>query len=97
MKVLFLALSSPTSNICVPIWQENGKLLFPVLPTLVNSLTIQTRQDSATLPNKSFSGLELMCFMYAGFKMFAPDHDVNPELDEPYAIALSLFHEGRLG
>ena len=50
-----------------------------------------------SLPNKSFSGLELMCYMYAGFKMFAPDHDVNPELDEPYGIALALFHAGGLG
>ena len=43
------------------------------------------------LPDESFSGLHLMCLMFAGFKRFAPEHDVDMNLEEPFLTALQLF------
>ena len=43
-------------------------------------------------PGESFSGLQLMCLMYAGFKRIAPDQDTGIELNEPWITALELFN-----
>jgi tetratricopeptide (TPR) repeat protein len=43
------------------------------------------------LPGESFSGLHLMCLMFAGFKRFAPEHDVDMNLEEPFLTALQLL------
>ncbi len=34
-----------------------------------------------SLPDEKFSGLHLMCLMYAGFKRIAPDHDLHMDLN----------------
>lgn len=39
----------------------------------------------------AFSGLQLMCLMYAGFKRIAPDQDVGMDLHEPFITAVELF------
>lgn len=44
------------------------------------------------LPGETFSGLELMCLMHAGFKRLAPDEDSGMNLDEPFLTALELFN-----
>ena len=46
-----------------------------------------------SLPDESFSGLQLMCLMFAGFKRIAPDQDVGMDLNEPFLTALQLFNE----
>jgi tetratricopeptide (TPR) repeat protein len=46
-------------------------------------------------PEESFSGLQLMCLMYAGFKRIAPDQDTGMDLNEPWLSALGLFNAGR--
>ena len=43
------------------------------------------------LPGEKFSGLQLMCLMFAGFKRIAPEHAVDMELEEPFLTALELF------
>jgi Flp pilus assembly protein TadD len=43
-------------------------------------------------PEESFSGLQLMCLMYAGFKRIAPDQDTGMDLNEPWLSALGLFN-----
>jgi len=43
-------------------------------------------------PGESFSGLQLMCLMYAGFKRIAPDQDTGMDLNEPWITALELFN-----
>ncbi len=43
-----------------------------------------------TIPNRKFSGLHLMCLMFAGFKRVAPEHDVGMDLNEPFLTALQL-------
>jgi cytochrome c-type biogenesis protein CcmH/NrfG len=48
----------------------------------------------ATLPDKVFSGLQLMCLMFVGFKRFAPELDSGMDLDEPFSAALEMFQSG---
>ena len=50
-----------------------------------------------SLPDEKFSGLHLMCLMYAGFKRIAPEHDVQMDLNEPFLIALEMFEKGQTG
>lgn len=42
-----------------------------------------------SLPGK-FSGLQLVCMMYAAFKVFAPDQDIGFDLIREYAVAQTL-------
>ena len=44
------------------------------------------------LPGETFSGLELMCLMHAGFKRLAPEQDTGMDLEEPFLTALELFN-----
>ena len=44
-------------------------------------------------PGESFSGLALMCLMYAGLQRLAPaEADTGMDLHEEFAMALSLYH-----
>jgi len=45
-----------------------------------------------TLPGETYSGLHLMCLMFAGFKRFAPEHDVEMDMEEPFLTALQMFN-----
>ena len=45
-----------------------------------------------TLPGETFSGLQLMCLMHAGFKRIAPEQDTGMDLDGPFLQALALFN-----
>ena len=45
------------------------------------------------LSGQTFSGLHLMCLMFAGFKRVAPELDAGMDLEEPFLAALQL-HEG---
>jgi hypothetical protein len=44
-----------------------------------------------SIPDETFSGLQLMCLMHAGFKRVAPDMDTGIDLEEPWHQALALF------
>jgi tetratricopeptide (TPR) repeat protein len=46
-----------------------------------------------SLPDESFSGLHLMCFMHAGFQQIAPEHDTGMDLAEPFLTALELYQQ----
>jgi hypothetical protein len=50
-----------------------------------------------SLPGEKFSGLHLMCLMYAGFKRIAPEHDLQMDLNEPFLSALEMFQKGETG
>ena len=50
-----------------------------------------------SLPDEQFSGLHLMCLMYAGFKRIAPEHDLHMDLEEPFLDALEMFQKGETG
>ena len=47
-----------------------------------------------SLPDETFSGLQLMCLMFAGFKRIAPDQDVAMDLEEPFLKALQMYQSG---
>jgi hypothetical protein len=46
-----------------------------------------------SISDRSFSGLHLMCLMYAGFKRVAPEHDVGMDLNDPFLTAISLHNK----
>jgi hypothetical protein len=50
-----------------------------------------------SLPGEKFSGLNLMCLMFAGFKRIAPEHDLRMDLEEPFLEALEMFQKGEAG
>jgi Flp pilus assembly protein TadD len=50
-----------------------------------------------SLPDEKFTGLHLMCLMYAGFKRIAPEHDLQMDLNEPFLAALEMFQKGETG
>ena len=47
------------------------------------------------IPNRKFSGLHLMCLMYAGFKRTSPEHDLGMDLNDPFLTAIQLHERGR--
>ena len=51
------------------------------------------KYELRSIPDRKFSGLYLMCLMYAGFKRVAPEHDVGMDLNEPFLAALSLYEK----
>ncbi len=44
----------------------------------------------------SFTGLQLVCYMYAGFKRIEPSLDVGIDLSDEYAMALKVFTSGEV-
>jgi tetratricopeptide (TPR) repeat protein len=46
-----------------------------------------------SLPNETFTGLQLMCLMFAGFKRISPEHDLRMDLEEPFLTALEMFQQ----
>ena len=40
---------------------------------------------------RKYTGLQLMCYMYVGFKIVDPNLNSGIDLDEPYQQALRLF------
>lgn len=49
-----------------------------------------------SLPQDQFSGLHLMCLMFAGLKRIAPHMDANMDLEEPFLKALEAFNREEL-
>jgi tetratricopeptide (TPR) repeat protein len=47
------------------------------------------------LPNETFTGLELMCLLFAGLKRLYPETETGMDLNEPFLTALELFHGRR--
>jgi len=45
-------------------------------------------------PNERFSGLELLCLMYAAFRQIKPDADVGVDMSEIWSTA-RMMHAGR--
>jgi tetratricopeptide (TPR) repeat protein len=48
-----------------------------------------------SIPTEKFTGLQLMCLMYAGFKRIAPEQDTGMDLQQAYDSALTLFRSKR--
>ena len=52
----------------------------------------EKQYDLKAIPGHKFTGLHLMCLMYAGFQRVAPEQDLGMDLQEPFLTALQL-HE----
>jgi Tfp pilus assembly protein PilF len=52
------------------------------------------KYELRALPDRKFSGLHLMCLMFAGFKRVAPEHEVQMDLNEPFLTALQMHKNG---
>jgi Tfp pilus assembly protein PilF len=50
----------------------------------------EKKYELNSIPNQKFSGLHLMCLMFAGFKRVAPEQDVGMDLEEPFLTALQI-------
>jgi hypothetical protein len=71
-----------------------GEITFEVARLGESGLDYANPEKKYTLsayPGESFSGLQLMCLMYSGFKRIAPDQDTGMDLNEPWITALELF------
>lgn len=53
----------------------------------------EEKYELQSMPGRTFSGLHLMCLMYAGFKRVAPEQELGMDLHDPYLTALSLFEK----
>ena len=47
-----------------------------------------------SLPGEEFSGLEMLCLEYVGFKLVAPELDLRIPLDEAYRMAVQMYESG---
>ena len=57
----------------------------------------ETKYTLRSIPDKNFSGLQIMCLMYAGFKRIAPELDPGMDLHEPFLTALELCQQNTQG
>lgn len=46
-----------------------------------------------SLPDEVFSGLQLMCLLFAGFQRFAPEKELGMNLHDSFLRAVTLFTE----
>ena len=47
-----------------------------------------------SLPGQEFSGLNILCLEFVGFKLTAPELDLKIPLDEAYQLALEMYESG---
>jgi hypothetical protein len=55
------------------------------------------KYELRSVPDRKFSGLHLVCLMFAGFKRVAPEHDVGMDLNDSFLAALGLFNAEKGG
>lgn len=90
---------------CLSALERFEKMSRPEITQIVSEIAIlgQAGLDYASseqkyrlvaVPGETFSGLQLMCLMYVGFKDIQPTVDVGMDLREPYEMALKLHREG---
>ena len=53
-----------------------------------------TKYTLDTAPGKSFTGLQLMSWMYVGFKIIEPDLDTGIPFEDAYRSALTFYEQG---
>lgn len=57
----------------------------------VDYASTETKYELKILPSEQFSGLELMCLMYAAGQRLMPGESVGMDLNDEYLLALQLF------
>ncbi len=51
------------------------------------------RYTLRSLPGERFTGLEMMCLLYAGFQRISPGTDLGMDLHSSFLTALELHHQ----
>ena len=69
------------------------KIAFEVAYKGMNGIDISSPEQKYTLDNLegNFSGFQMVCYEYVGFKMFEPTMDVGIDLSKEYESALQMF------
>ena len=81
-----------TLNDHLPLWPDHNA---ERLAALVSDYAApDEKYELRALPDRKFSGLHLMCLMYAGFKRVAPEHEVQMDLNDPFLTALQMHKNG---
>jgi len=75
--------------------QEVKRVSFEIGMMGQNGLDINNPEKKYALTSLQgiFTGLQLVCYMYAGFRFFAPEMDIGVDLSEEYKTALRLFED----
>jgi hypothetical protein len=93
LKHIGAAARSPVTSITSSHIENflNARLKESVAP---KTAVVDKKYTLKSLPDEMFSGLHLMCLMYAGFKRVTPEHDLQMDLNESFLIALEMFQKG---
>jgi len=72
---------------------EVRRIAFEIAMRGTKGFDINNPDKTYTLNNLEgqFTGLQLVCYMYVGFKKIAPEQDIGMSLSDEYALALKLF------
>jgi len=60
----------------------------------MNLDNVEKKHSLSAFPAERFSGLELLCLMYAAFQRFKPDADVGVDMSEIWPMA-RMMHAAR--
>ena len=73
--------------------EELRRIAFEIALKGQSGLDINAPDTKYTLNSMAgeFTGLQLVSYMYAGFKKIAPEQDIGVDLSDEYNMALKLF------
>ena len=93
MDAMFYCLGAMQYFNGMPV-QDIQKVAFEIGMMGQNGLAVNNPSKKYTLNTMSgeFTGLQLVCYMYVGFKSFAPEQDVGMDFSEEYRMA-KQFHK----
>jgi hypothetical protein len=75
--------------------QEIQKVAFEIGIKGQSGLDVNNPDTKYTLNTMKgeFTGLQLVCYMFVGFKSFAPEQDVGMDFSEEYRMAQEFYKE----
>lgn len=89
---------------CLSALQRFDKLSREEIRQIVNEVALmgasgidytssEQKYSLNSIPDEQFSGLQLLCLMYVGFKDVDPTVDLGIDLSQPYETALKLHQD----
>lgn len=75
--------------------QDIQKIAFEIGMKGQSGLSVNNPSKKYTLKTMQgeFTGLQLVCYMFVGFKSFAPEQDIGMDFSEEYRMAKQFFKE----
>lgn len=74
--------------------EDVRSITFEIATIGINGIDYASTEQQYSLrsiPDEKFSGLQLLCLMYVGFKTIDPAADTSIDLQAPYDMALKLY------